>query len=118
MWLNKIQRTVEQSEDNTPTEEYGMILNNIKTNNIDETGQIADWSPSDVKKMGNTMNFSPIINKKETNNGSVLANRRAMRKYQYAHMNARKCKPYGIIAEGEKKGCLVVMYNGRNYIIE
>lgn len=26
MWLNKIQRTVEQSEDNTTTEEYGRIL--------------------------------------------------------------------------------------------
>ena len=35
MWLNKIQRTVEQSEDNTPTEEYGMVLNNIKTNNYE-----------------------------------------------------------------------------------
>lgn len=34
MWPNKIQRAVEQSEDNTPTEEYGMILNNIKTNNV------------------------------------------------------------------------------------
>lgn len=35
MWLNKIQRMVEQSEDNTPTEEYGRILNNIKTNNYE-----------------------------------------------------------------------------------
>lgn len=31
MWLNKIQRTVEQSEDNTPTEEYCRMLSKIKT---------------------------------------------------------------------------------------
>lgn len=35
MWLNKIQRMVEQSEDNTSIEEYGMILNDIKTNNYE-----------------------------------------------------------------------------------
>lgn len=35
MWLNKIQRTVEQSEDNTSIEEYSVILNDIKTNNYE-----------------------------------------------------------------------------------
>ena len=64
------------------------------------------------------MNFSQIINKKETNNGSVLANRRAMRKYQYAYMKAKKCKPYGIVRGGEFDGCLVVLFNGIYYIIK
>ena len=64
------------------------------------------------------MDFSPILNKKETNNGSVLANRRVMRKYQYAYMKARKCKPYGIVVGGEFNGLPVVLFNGKNYIIK